>query len=175
MSDGIESLEISVHHLIERFIERQQVTFSAFSALRPAIVDADHINLDEKKLIELLTRYIDAPWQGHWHEWTYYFQGAGCRLISGETAEIIEWEASDVNTFDRFWFVNWLEWLWMFHPDDKDLTLLKVYFRTRPNRHDLYEIVFPMLRVLSIDGYITNDAKNKNMYTLENNRQVDTA
>lgn len=175
MSEGIESLELSVHNLIKRFIARQQVVFSVFRALRPAIVDVDPINLDEKKLIEILTRYIDAPWKGHWHEWTYFFQGTGCRLINDETAEIIEWEAPDVNTFDRYWFVNWLEWLWMFHPDDKDLTLLKVYFRHRPNRQDLYEIVFPMLRVLSIDGYIRNDAKNKNMYTLNNNQQADTA
>jgi len=171
VSDGIQSLELSVHALIKRFIERQQVTFTAFRALRPAIIDAEHINLDEKKLIEILNRYVDAPWQGHWHEWTYYFQGAGCRLIHGKTAEIIEWEASDVNTFDRYWFVNWLEWLWMFHPDDKDLNLLKVYFRHRPNRNDLYEIVFPMLRVLAIDGYIRNDLKNKNMYTLVDNKQ----
>ena len=171
MSDGIQSLELSVHNLIKRYIERQQVTFTAFRALRPAIVDAEHINLDEKKLIEILTTYVDAPWQGHWHEWKYYFHGAGCRLINGETAEIIEWEAADINTFDRFWFVNWLEWLWMFHPDDEDLPLLKVYFRHRPGRDDLYEIIFPMLQVLAIDGYIRADSKNKNMYTLADNKQ----
>ena len=42
MSDGIQSLELSVHNLIQRFIERQQVTLTAFRALRPAIVEADH-------------------------------------------------------------------------------------------------------------------------------------
>ena len=166
MSDGIESLELSIYSLIKRFIERQKVTFAAFRALRPAVVEAEHINLDEQKLIEILTRYVDAPWQGHWQEWAYYFHGGGCRLIHDETAEIIEWEASNVNTFDRYWFVNWLEWLWMFHPDDEGLTLLKAYFRHRPSRHDLYEIVFPMLRVLSIDEYIRNDSKNKNRYTV---------
>lgn len=166
MSEGIRSLEVSVHNLILRYIERQHVTLAAFKALRPAIVEAEHINCDEKKLVRILSAYIDAPWKGHWHEWTYHFQGAGCRLISSETSEIIEWEASDVNTFDRYWFVNWLEWLWMFHPNDTDLTMLKDFFSYRPNRYDLYEIIFPMLRVLSIEGYITNDATRKNMYTL---------
>ena len=42
MSDGIESLEVSVMNLIKRFIGRQAVTFDAFQALRPALIEADH-------------------------------------------------------------------------------------------------------------------------------------
>lgn len=166
MSEDVVSLEVSVLNLIKRFVQRQQVTLDAFRALRPAIVDAEHITCDEPKLIEILTQYMDDPWQGHWHEWSYYFQGAGCRLINGETAEIIEWEAADLNTFDRYWFVNWLEWLWMFHPQDDDLNLLKDYYSHRPNRYQLYELIFPMLQLLKVEGYINQDKRQKNMYTL---------
>ncbi len=166
MSEDVVSLEVSVMNLIKRFVQRQQVTLDAFRALRPAIVDAKHITCDEPKLIEILTQYMDDPWQGHWHEWSYYFQGAGCRLINGKTAEIIEWEAADLNTFDRYWFVNWLEWLWMFHPQDDDLNLLKDYYSHRPNRYQLYELIFPMLQLLKVEGYINQDKRQKNMYTL---------
>jgi len=171
MSDDIHSLEVSIFNLIQRFIERQQVTFEAFKALRPAIIEAEHINCDEEKLIKILNMYMDEPWKGHWQEWSYHFQGAGCRLISSKTSEIIEWEASDVNTFDRYWFVNWLEWLWMFHPHDDGLVMLKDFFSYRPNRYDLYEIIFPMLKVLAMEGYITNDPHKKNMYTVNKSQE----
>ncbi len=171
MADEIVSLEVAVFSLIKRYIERQEVTLEAFRALRPALIEADHIDCDEKKLVEILTKYMDEPWQGHWHEWSYYFQGSGCRLISGETAEIIEWEATDVQTFDRYWFVNWLEWLWMFHPNDSDLRLLRDFFSHRPNRYDLYEIIFPMLNILSIEGYIKQHDRHKNRYKVVDKKQ----
>jgi len=176
VSDEIVSLELAVLNLVKRYIARQEVTLAALKALRPALVEADHIDCDEQKLINILTHYMDEPWQGHWHEWSYYFQGAGCRLISGETAEIIEWDAMDVKTFDRYWFVNWLEWLWMFHADDSDLRLLRDFFSRRPNRYDLYEIIFPMLRVLNVEGYIQQDDRHKNRYTLvEHSQNLDIA
>jgi len=166
MSEEAASLEVAVLNLVKRYIARQEITLEAFRALRPAIVDADHIDCDEEKLIDILTHYMNDPWQGHWQEWSYYFKGAGCRLISGKTAEIIEWDAVGINTFDRYWFVNWLEWLWMFHPEDRDLYLFRDFFNRRPNRYDLYEIIFPMLRVLNVEGYITQDDRDKNRYTL---------
>lgn len=166
MSEDIVSFENAVLNLIKRYIARQEITLEAFRALRPAVIEAEHINCDEKKLIEILTMYINDPWQGHWQEWSYYFQGAGCRLISGETAEIIEWEVTAINTFDRYWFVNWLEWLWMFHPKDKDLYTLRNFYSYRPNRYDLYEVIFPMLSLLRTEGYVTQDDRNKNRYTL---------
>ena len=174
MAEDIQSLEITVHNLITRFIERQKITLEAFRALRPAIVEADHITCDEQQLIKILTAYMDSPWQGHWHEWSYYFQGVGCRLINSKTSEIIEWEAADVNTFDRYWFVNWIEWLWMFHPNDKDLKMLKDFYSYRPNRYDLYKIIFPMLKLLVLENYITHNPEQKNRYTLLDKKQQST-
>lgn len=166
MPEDIQSLEISIYNLITRFIKRQQITLDAFRALRPAVVDAVLINCDEQQLINILNQYIEAPWKGHWHEWAYYFQGTGCRLINSQTSEIIEWEVSNIHSFDRYWFVNWLEWLWIFHSEDSGLRMLQDYFVAMPNRHDLYEIIFPMLKVLTMDGYITNDPAHKNIFAL---------
>lgn len=173
--DDTQSLQQVILKLAERYIERQKITLEAFRALRPAILEADHVNMSEDQLIRILLQYIDSPWQGHWQEWSYYFHGAGCRLINSKTSEIIEWEASNVNTFDRYWFVNWLEWLWMFHPNDEGLASLKGYFSATPNRYNLYNLVFPILRVLVIEGYIHPKGGNKNMYTIipdENKSQI---
>lgn len=166
MADDIHEIEMSILRLIQRFVERQSITFEAIKALRPALVEAAHIKLDQKKLISILSRYMDEPWQGHWQEWTYYFQGAGCRLIHGETREIIEWELHDLNTFDRYWFVNWIEWLFLFHPDDTDLVLLKDYYRQRPHRYGLYDVIFPMLKLLREEGHLRPVSNSSNIYTL---------
>lgn len=169
MTESIVSLERSILDLVYRFVDRQQVTLEAFRELRPAIVDT---KADQAKLIDTLTQYINHPWQGNWHEWSFHFHGLGCRLINNKTAEIIEWEAPDVNTFDRFWFVNWLEWLWMFHPDDENLKLLKDFYSHRPNRYDLYDLIFPMLNLLRVEGQISQDRRQKNIYTLIQDEQT---
>lgn len=166
MNKDIHSVEMSVLLLVQRFVERQRITFDAIKALRPALVEAAHINLSQEKLVSILSRYMDEPWQGHWHEWTYHFQGAGCRLINDETREIIEWQARDIETFDRYWFVNWIEWLFKFHPDDEDLVLLNAYYLQQPHRHGMYEVIFPMLKLLHDEAYLAHNDLSDNVYTL---------
>jgi len=177
MTDDIQAIEMAVLRLVQRFVDRQSIPFEAIKALRPALIEATHIRLDQQKLASILTRYIDEPWQGQWQEWIYSFQGAGCRLIHDETREIIEWEICDLNTFDRYWFVNWIEWLFIFHPNDQDLALLTVYYQQRPHRYGLYDVLFPMLRLLRDEGHLTHDNKSKNVYTLvkQSSVRADTA
>ena len=171
MADDIQILETSVLNLIKRYVKRQQIAFNAFRALRPAIIEADNISQNDKKLTEVLSQYVDEPWMGQWQDWTFYFQGIGCRLIHEETAEIIEWEAPDIHTFDRHWFVNWLEWLWIYRSDDPDLAFFEDYFAGSPTRNQICQVIFPVLSVMVEDNFIRNDPHHKNTYRLDVDRQ----
>lgn len=166
MHDDIQFLQMSIFRLTERYIDRQKVIGEAFRALRPAVLETALSGCGESDMMSALMRYTDSPWRGQWNGWSYQFQGMGCRMIHQQTREIIEWEVCEMKSFDRYWFVNWIEWLWMFNPDDPEIQILNDLYAFRPDRYQLYNLVFPMLRLLTSEGWLANDGVHDNLYTI---------
>jgi hypothetical protein len=114
MMERLTDDQAAVYTLIKKFIELQKLAFDAIVELRPdrAVTWG---------MIPVASLPIDFKWpdkssivfRGDWgkaKEWHYFLHGGGCRLIHKVTAEPIEWDAPNIQRFDRYWFANWVKW-----------------------------------------------------------------
>lgn len=175
---NLTETQSAVLALIRRFIARQQLVFDALMDLRPHFVmfAGRHELTDEegRQLSQLRLKYSrEVPQKGYWganNEWEYFVHGGGCRLVHTVTKEPIEWDASDIRRFDKFWLVNYLEWLFQQQTEDEWIEVLKTRFAERSAalpqgfHSKLHEFIFPLLEELSQVGILSEAEYNR--YTL---------
>jgi hypothetical protein len=175
---SLTETQLAVLALVRRFVKRQQLVFDALMNIRPHLVMyADHrtelTEEESRELSRLRHEYFRQSPSGHWgvdKEWTYFLHGVGCRLVHNVTQEPIDWNASNVDGFDKFWLVDYLQWLLGQQSNDEWLQVLKTQFAERsaslPQRVDskLREFIFPILEELSQDGILSEPDYNR--YTL---------
>jgi hypothetical protein len=101
---------------ISLFIERQMVVLEIMQQMRPDLLALAGATDAESVLagFALSEKHGSVPQKGIWthenQEWEYFFHGLGCRLIHMDSGEPIEWDAPDVSSFDKEWFLNWYRW-----------------------------------------------------------------
>ncbi|MHB8629078.1 MAG: DUF6896 domain-containing protein [Aggregatilineales bacterium] len=106
--------QLAVYTLVKKFVERQRIVFGAIVELRPDRAAAwGMIPVDQlPEHLRVRDKY-SIIFRGDWgdnKEWHYFLHGGGCRLIHSTTGEPIEWDAPNVQRFDRHWFANWVKW-----------------------------------------------------------------
>jgi hypothetical protein len=101
----MDTLSAAIYHLIERFVQRQQLPLEVIQKFRPHWIDSTKARPSKE--------YASATQLGYWgqdNEWAYFLHGRGCQLTHTITGEIVEWDAPDPYRFDPYWFARWLAW-----------------------------------------------------------------
>lgn len=142
MSSNLSPIETAVYDLVRRYIERQETARDALKEVRP---DALFYH-DKDATGEMVAAMVQAHMHktsGEWHDWDFTIIDKGIRLVHRTTQEPIEWEAPDVNTFQRDALLNWAEW-YLGQPSSADLLLIFAG-GLGDNQVSLTELVFPTL------------------------------
>ncbi len=162
------TLHIAALTLIQRFVERQKLVLTAMQELRPNLLFLGSYSgewtsdtIDEYRRATEKVAHI--PQGGYWgdnNEWRYFIHGGGCRLVHTVTGEPINWDAPQVERFDRFWFRDYLEWLFDYEPANAAVTALRVALPQ--HNGDLQHLTFTLLEQLHQLGKLSGmDDQNK--------------
>src|SRR5260221_12361691 len=98
----MDALQAAVFHLIERFVQRQQLPFEVIQKFRAHLVDSTKLRSTTKE-------YISATERGYWgkaNEWQYSQLGGGCRLTLRFTGRVMNWDAPVLNRLVHYGFVG---------------------------------------------------------------------
>lgn len=156
------------------YVRRQALVREALKHLRPDLIVEIFESATPQEQVEMREEYSRQPSTGYWgqhNEWKYFLHGIGCRLTNVETMERIEWDVGDLQRFDRFWFLNYLEWLLGTNTMDEDISLIRseldkhtLESRQSYSRNRLIgEIYTPILEELVELGLLIRDGQG---YTL---------
>ena len=165
-----DELQSAIYRLLKRFVSRQVLALRAIEEMRPHFI---LIAKRERPIEEILTEMLNeikrpqAPQSGYTgdnNEWEYFFHGGGCQLTHTVTQEIIDWDAPDVKTFDRFWFLNWLEWLLDYEATNEDAAIVQKAFDSYNGT--FREFVFEQIRQYEESGLIKRSGSSRNKYML---------
>src|SRR5260221_9955628 len=119
-------LQSAMLGLVQQYVNRQQIVSEVIHQLRPDLVMLSEHVLSEQTVWtqewqEWLERFeqqqklvASIPQRGYWgpnQEWLYFFHGGGCKLVHVLTGEPINWNLPDLDRFDKFWFLEYLNWL----------------------------------------------------------------
>jgi hypothetical protein len=107
-----------------------------------------------------------TPPSGYWgdnNEWQYFLHGGGCRLIHTVTGEPINWNATTVERFDKFWFLDYL--LWLFANDPTDAAVATLQPIAPHDAASMRDFTFVLLEQLSQLGKLS-EMDSQNNYTL---------
>ncbi len=102
----MNSLQVAVYDLIEKYVQRQIVPFEVIREYRSHLVDSSTRRSTNKA-------YLKATQMGFWgesNEWEYMLHGGGCHVTNVATREVIGWDASNLRRFDPYWLVDWVHW-----------------------------------------------------------------
>jgi hypothetical protein len=124
-----DSLNQAFLSLIQIFVERQQIVVEAMEEVCPRRLRMAGISREiasEAYWKEISSNKLrDQPQFGEWHgEWKYFWHGCGCRLKNLSTGEIIEWDAPDLQTFDKYWLSNWIAWAFTQQNHDESMSVV---------------------------------------------------
>jgi hypothetical protein len=182
----MNTIQSAVHSLIQRFVERQSLVLEAMRELRPDLV----MHIEHKDNSEFWAGWTPESWQafvlenarkhnpGSWgenKEWEYFLHGAGCRLIHKVTQERIEWDLGTLSTFDKFWFVNWLQSLLDSNTDDDAVTTIRTWYENekklkperKPSYGPLHDAIFPVLEQLHQLGLLSQQHQYYTLISLD--------
>jgi hypothetical protein len=161
------SVQSALYSLVQKYVERQSIVLSAMRELRPDIALEDwEITPEERSKLRIEFWRIRKPAVGLWddnREWEYFVHGGGCRLIHSVTQERIDWDARNLQRFDRSSFVNHLKWRLEQPIEDKAVSIFKAWYeenatsipKMKPSFGPLHDAVFPMLEELAQLGLLT--------------------
>jgi hypothetical protein len=172
--EQLNPVQTALYQAIKRFVQRQSLVLEALKDLRPDLVMETADEGTPQEQAEMRKTYIRQPSTGYWgknREWEYLLHGSGCRLVNVATKENIQWDVGDLHRFDRFWFVNYLEWLLDSDVVDKDVSRIRGWLEkqletrteTKPSYGPLQDIIFPILEELRELGILSQDEQ---YYTL---------
>ncbi len=162
----LSNIQHAIFATILKYVERQKIALEAIIDLRPDIwILTSGENLNEE-LIKRTEVSVHTPQSGHWgtgKEWSYFIHGLGIRLLHTITQEPIEWDAPDINTFDRYWFVNYVEWLLNQHSEEQTLSTIRTSLVK--NGDTMQANIFQILDQLVLAGILSGPYKT-NKYTV---------
>ena len=150
--------------LVRRFVERQKLVYQVMEEIRPDKLmfvrmyeqhQGKPTEEDFSAYSEYAKWFVETPQGGWWGEWVYFFHGAGCRLMNILTGEPIDWEAPDVDRFDRFFFSDYLKWA--FKRNAADPVVAEVHARYLLNNGKVKHFVHTQLEHLASAGYLSKD------------------
>ena len=152
-----DSLDQAFLNLVQIFVERQSLVLEAMEEVCPSRLRLAGISREiapEAYWEEISrNRLHDQPQLGEWHgEWKYFWHGCGCRLKNLSTGEILEWDAPDLQVFDRHWFANWLKW--KLARQDQDESAAVVRSAVEASASNLEDFVFALFNHLHETGMI---------------------
>ena len=151
----LNSYQSAIWALVNRYLARQVVVCSALKELRPDILILAEGKRSVDELLQARASYAKAPQSGLWgkdNEWRYFVHGKGCKLTHIITNEPLEWDAPDLTAFDKWWFVNYLEWLIRFKPNDASVRVTVA--QMNDEKTDIRESVFEILEQLLTLGLL---------------------
>ncbi len=161
-----ESVQVAVLALLRRYVARQQLAADAMQQLRPDLWFQTH---QEEwtapilvKLTALQAQVAGIPQKGYWgehDEWEYFFHGGGCRLVHTATGEPIDWDAPNLRRFDKFWFLNYLQWA--LATDAADPALLTIQAELGHYHNSMRELTFSLLDQLQALDFLRHAQNNK--------------
>lgn len=148
-----QPVQTAFHVLVERFVQRQSLVLDAMKELRPDLVQWAQGKIMMQEWIEAMQEGEQPAQKGYWgkeDEWEYFLHGLGCRLTHTVTQEPLEWDVGDLRTFDRFWFMHWLEWLLYQDTEIESVCVVKAWLETesRDKGKPLQEMIFTALEWL---------------------------
>jgi hypothetical protein len=163
---ALDAVQTAFLILVQRFAERQKLVFAVMEELRPdKLMFVRMHEQPERPTEEEYRAYLEyakwfatMPQAGYWgknNEWRYFFHGGGCRITHVVTGEPIDWEAPDVNRLDRFFFADYLKWVFRQNsPDPAAATVQAAYANYDGKvKHFAYSILEQLVRA----GYLTTD------------------
>jgi hypothetical protein len=109
----LTALQRFVWALISTYIDRQSLVKQALYTLKPSIFYVGQSSLSVEELVVLVQTDAKVPSTGYLYlddKWEYYLHGSGCKLVNQDTLEPLEWDAPDVEIFDRYWFAVYATW-----------------------------------------------------------------
>ncbi|MEO1288282.1 MAG: hypothetical protein AAFV93_10980 [Chloroflexota bacterium] len=140
--------------------------------VREALVDLHpHIEVNRKKVKNIYIRqsYTKNFWcttkgTGIWREkWNFYIHGIGYRLTHLETDERLEWDMGERNSFDKYWFTNWLKWYLYNGQVNPALNFLMEH----KDIFHLRELVFPILDSLCDKKELSSETPSSHILILK--------
>jgi uncharacterized protein DUF6896 len=159
-----QSLRAAMLSLIQQYINRQQLVSEVIHQLRPDLLMLSTQTEWTPQRLELLEQQQElvksTPQKGQWGEWHYFFHGGGCRLVHVLTSEPINWDLPDLNCFDKFWFLEYLEWLLSQARLNNSAAILKSAFADYSGSFQAF--TFLVLEQLKVLGHLADlDSQNK--------------
>jgi hypothetical protein len=160
-----ESVHVAVLALIRRYVVRQQLASDAMQQLRPDLWFQTH----QKEWTAAILAELEAlqaqvagiPPKGYWGEndrWEYFFHGGGCRLVHTFTGEPIDWDAPNVRRFDKFSFLNYMQWVLKHDPVDP--AVLTIQAELGHCHSSMRELTFSLLNHLQGFGFLMDEQNN---------------
>ncbi|MEO8395148.1 MAG: hypothetical protein ABI700_19280 [Chloroflexota bacterium] len=152
-----DSLDPAFLSLVQQFVERQSVVLEAMEEVCPRRLFSWRHTGD--KLAK------DQPQFGMWRdEWKYFWHGAGCALKNLKTGEPLEWDAPDLQAFDRHWLANWFKW--RISQENQDENTAIVRSAAEPSTDDIEAFVYARLDHLRETGVLVQGSSlNSNKLT----------
>lgn len=164
----LNTLQDAVYSLVKRYASRQNTVLEAMGDLRPDLLLLAKGGGVVEELIQMTKLYSAVPQSGQWgknKEWHYFIHGKGCQLIHNTTQEPLEWDAPDIESFDRSWFVNYLQWLSSQGVEDEYVAVIMSQLNSRNSI--LQDVIYNTLNQLQQLGILTSsNASNPNKLTL---------
>ena len=163
----MDELQSAIYRLLKRFVSRQVLNLRAVEEMRPQFMVMARRDAPTEELLRAMQDQPDSPERGYTgdnNQWSYVFHGLGCRLTHTITQEVIDWDAPDVNAFDAWFFLKWLEWLLKYEADSEDAVIVQKAFDSHGG--EFWDFVRERIQHLEEAGLIMQSEQYRNKYTL---------
>lgn len=121
-------VENKIKRLIIEYVSRQGLVYECLMDLRPDLIAIADKSISRQTKAEIILKQQSLPripnigtWQ-RYGTWAYHIHGGGCLLVNFMTAERLEWDAPDINSFDVLWFFNWCRWISQINKEYSDIS-----------------------------------------------------
>ncbi len=152
--DDLNPIQQAIYNLIQRFVGRQKIVLEA---MLDYYYEPDMWRDGAPRAWSIIHKQygLKSPlgiWEKDGEKWEYFLHGAGCRLTNLQTHEYLNWDAPNLQRFDRSWFLDWMHW----YINDPDHVKggEDVFNNFPPDREDLRKFVYEILSQIEQAGLI---------------------
>lgn len=159
--DGIEDIVLD---FIVEFVGRLDIVREAVFQLHPFLAWKVWKNKKPRTLqkrAKFMKKTKKMPYSAIWKkDWNYQVHGMGCKLTHILTGEPLEWDVDKMYSFDKYWFINWLQWRLLDGKEDETVAQMKEYVEITAN-NNLQLVVFSILDTLCHKRILENYYYNR--------------